>query len=112
LILAQKLYESGPDFGEGWNFGPSDTDAKPVEWIVRHMCELWGNEANYVIDQGEHPHETHYLKLDCSKARIRLGWQPIWDLSKALLSIMEWVKDYSSAGDIREHCLAQIASYE
>jgi CDP-glucose 4,6-dehydratase len=112
LLLAQKLYESGPEFGEGWNFGPPDTDARPVEWIVHHMCELWGNGARYVIDQGDHPHEAHYLKLDCSKARIRLGWQPRWDLSKALLSILEWVKVYSSAGDIREHCLAQIASYE
>ena len=42
---------------------------------------------------GDHPHEAHYLKLDCSKARMRLGWRPCWDLQQALTSILEWVKD-------------------
>ena len=34
LLTAQKLYEQGCDFAEGWNFGPADEDAKPVQWIV------------------------------------------------------------------------------
>ena len=112
LTLAQKLYESGADFAEGWNFGPADDDAKPVEWIVQQMCTLWGNGAHYEIDSGDHPHEAHYLKLDCSKARMRLGWQPQWKLEKALRSIIEWVNVFSSAGDLRLCCLEQIESYE
>lgn len=112
LTLAQRLYESGADFEEGWNFGPPDDDAKPVEWIVQRMCRLWGNEARYEIDSGDHPHEAHYLKLDCSKARMRLGWQPRWDLEKALRSLIEWVNVYRSAGDLRRCCLEQIESYE
>jgi CDP-glucose 4,6-dehydratase len=111
LTLAQKLYESGPEYGGGWNFGPSDDDAKPVEWIVSRMCKLWGNGAHYEIDSGDHPHEAHYLKLDCSKARMRLGWQPKWDLNQALTTILEWVKVYSSAGDVRKCCLKQIEEY-
>lgn len=112
LTLAQRLCESGADFAEGWNFGPSDNDAKPVEWIVQRMCTHWGDEARYEIDSGDHPHEAHYLKLDCSKARMRLGWQPRWDLEKALRSIIEWVNVYRSAGDLRRCCLEQIESYE
>ena len=27
-MLAERLYESGPAFAEGWNFGPNDEDAK------------------------------------------------------------------------------------
>jgi CDP-glucose 4,6-dehydratase len=111
LALAQKLYESGSDYAEGWNFGPADDDAKPVEWIVNRMCELRGSGARYEIDAGDHPHEAHYLKLDCSKARMRLGWQPRWDLNKALTSILDWVNIYSSAGDLREICLKQIDEY-
>jgi CDP-glucose 4,6-dehydratase len=111
LALAQKLYEAGPEYGGSWNFGPSDDDAKPVEWIVQRMCELWGNGARYEIDPGEHPHEANYLKLDCSKARMRLGWQPRWGLNKALTSILEWVAVYSAAGDLRECCLEQIEEY-
>jgi CDP-glucose 4,6-dehydratase len=111
LALAQKLYESGPEFAEGWNFGPADDDAKPVEWIARRICEQWRNGATYEIDAGEHPHEAHYLKLDCSKARLRLGWQPRWDLRKALTSILEWIMVYSSDGDVRKCCLEQIGEY-
>lgn len=112
LQLAQSLYEQGDDFAEGWNFGPMDADAQPVEWIVQRMCELHGNGARYEIDGGDHPHEAHYLKLDCSKARMRLGWQPRWDLSTTLISILHWVKVYAAAGDIRQCCLEQITSYE
>jgi CDP-glucose 4,6-dehydratase len=112
LILAKRLYESGAEYAEGWNFGPADDDAKPVEWIVQRMCELWGNGARYEIDAGDHPHEAHYLKLDCSKARRRLGWQPRWNLEKTLHVILEWVKIYSCSGDLRSCCLEQIDTYE
>ena len=112
LTLAQRLYESGSEYAEGWNFGPADDDAKPVEWIVQRMCELRGNGARYEIDAGDHPHEAHYLKLDCSKASMRLGWQPRWNLDKALHNIIEWVNVYGSAGDLRECCLEQIEAYE
>jgi CDP-glucose 4,6-dehydratase len=112
LMLAQKLYESESEFAEGWNFGPVDDDAKHVEWIVRRICEQWVKGARYQIDAGDHPHEAHYLKLDCSKARMRLGWQPRWDLGKALTSIIDWVRVYSADGDLRECCLEQINDYE
>ena len=112
LALAQRLYEFGPEYGEGWNFGPSDADAMPVEWIVKRMCELWGNGTRCDIDAGDRPHEAHYLKLDCSKARMRLNWRPRWDLGKALTSILDWVAVYSASGDLRKCCLEQIEEYE
>lgn len=111
LNLAQCLYEEGATYAEGWNFGPDDDDAKPVEWIVKRLCEQWGSDARYEIDRGDHPHEAHYLKLDCSKARMRLGWQPRWNLCQTLDSIIEWVKVYRTGDDIRECCLKQIEEY-
>jgi CDP-glucose 4,6-dehydratase len=112
LALAQRLFESGTEYAEGWNFGPADDDAKSVEWIVSRICQIWGNGASYEIDAGDHPHEAHYLKLDCSKARLRLDWCHRWDLDQALIHISEWIKVYSSGGDVRRCCLEQIASYE
>ncbi len=111
LSLAQQLYEHGAEFAEGWNFGPADEDAKPVEWIVQRLCEQWGGDANYKIDTGDHPHEAHYLKLDCSKARMRLGWQPRWNLETALNAIVEWTKCYCSQSSIRDICIQQINQY-
>jgi CDP-glucose 4,6-dehydratase len=110
-MLAQKLYEEGPRHSEAWNFGPDDSDAKPVEWLVRKICAAWGSGASYEIDKGAHPHEAHYLKLDCSKAKAALGWRPLWDLEKAIDSIIEWSKAYQEKKDVREMCFRQIEEY-
>lgn len=112
LLLAQRLYEQGELFSEGWNFGPNDNDAKPVDWIVEKMCAKWGKNATYVVDQGIHPHEAHYLKLDCSKAKGKLNWQPSWDLEQALQKIIEWVHGYDEQQNMRNICLRQIQEYE
>ncbi len=111
LLLAQRLYEEGGSYASGWNFGPTEEDARAVEWLVKRLCSAWGVGAGYVLDHGEHPHEAHYLKLDCSKARIELGWSPRWDLDKALQSIVDWTKVYQSHGDLRAECLRQISMY-
>lgn len=112
LILAQKLYENGPKYAEGWNFGPDDNDAKPVEWIVKKMCEMWGNDASYEVDSREQPHEANYLKLDCSKAKLKLGWKPRWNLEKALEKIIQWVEAYKKDEDLIKVCYNQIQEYE
>ena len=111
LILVQKLYENGPQYAEAWNFGPNDDDAKPVEWIVKRMCEKWGKGATYVIDKGVHPHEAHFLKLDCSKAKSRLDWMPSWSLDQALDKIIEWTYSYQAGDDLLSACLQQIGDY-
>jgi CDP-glucose 4,6-dehydratase len=112
LLLAQQLYQQGQKFASGWNFGPVDDDARPVEWIVQKMCAKWGDGASYRIDQGEHPHEAHYLKLDCSKARTELGWQPRWSLETALDKIVHWTLAYQENSPMRQVCLDQIAQYQ
>jgi CDP-glucose 4,6-dehydratase len=112
LKLAQKLYEEGAEYAEGWNFGPGDDDAKPVQWIVERYTQLWGEGASWTLDQAEHPHEAHYLKLDCSKASMRLNWEPKWSLSHALEKITAWHKAHHQGKNMREYSLRQIAAYQ
>lgn len=112
LLLAQKLYEDGANYAEGWNFGPSDDDAKPVQWVIEHFIEFWGAEARWVLDQNDHPHEAHYLKLDCSKAKMRLHWKPIWSLSQTLQQISVWHKAHQQGKNMREFSLNQIFTYQ
>jgi CDP-glucose 4,6-dehydratase len=111
LLLARTLYEQGADYAEGWNFGPNDDDARPVEWIVKKMCAKWGDGADYLIDDGEHPHEAHYLKLDCSKAKDQLFWRPRWNLETAIDNIVAWGRAYQSGEDLRQVCLQQIEAF-
>ena len=112
LLLAQKLYEEGPEFAGAWNFGPEDSEARTVEWIVRRICARWGNGAVYEVDRGPHPYEAHFLKLDCSKAKARLNWHPRWNLEQAIERVLEWVRVYQRGEDIREVCRRQIRQYE
>ncbi len=112
LILAQKLYEQGALYAEGWNFGPNDEDAKPVQWIVEKLAQTWGEGASWVLDGGEHPHEAHYLKLDCSKAKSRLDWHPRWNLPTTLDSIILWNKHWLAGENVKSVSLQQIADYQ
>jgi len=111
LLLAQRLCEDGIDFGESWNFGPDDAEAKPVEWIVQRLCNKWGSGATYTVDSSNHPHEAHYLKLDCSKAKGQLGWQSKWDLQYSLEKIVDWVQAWKAGRDLQTVCLQQITDY-
>ena len=111
LMLAQALFEKGPDYVGGWNFGPDDSDTQNVAWITRRICELWGTGACFEVDKNPQPHEAHYLKLDCSKAKAGLGWFPQWNIEKTLASIVEWTKAYLYKEDLKAVCLKQIEEY-
>lgn len=111
LTLASKLYSEGTDYASAWNFGPTDSDAKSVEWIIDRLCKLWEKGATYSIDSDPHPHEANYLKLDCSKANAELGWHPKWNIEKALESIVEWNKAFNHEEDIRQVTIRQINDY-
>jgi CDP-glucose 4,6-dehydratase len=112
LTLAEQLFEHGPSFCEGWNFGPNDEDAKPVGWIVEQMAALWGNDAQWQVDTGEHPHEAQYLKLDISKARSRLDWHPALRLQDALALIIDWSKQRAAGANMRQLTLSQLLAYQ
>ena len=112
LTLAEHCWENGPACAEGWNFGPNDSDARPVQWIVERMTRLWGEGARWERDSNPHPHEAHYLKLDASKAKTRLGWQPHLDLTATLEWVIEWYREHAAGTDARALTLNQIARYQ
>ncbi|MCW3053159.1 MAG: rfbG [Chthonomonadales bacterium] len=112
LTLAEHCWENGTACAEGWNFGPNDSDARSVQWIVERMTQLWGEDARWERDSNPHPHEAHYLKLDASKAKMRLGWQPSLDLATTLDWVVEWYREHAAGKDARALTLDQIARYQ
>jgi CDP-glucose 4,6-dehydratase len=111
LTLAERLYTDGQACAESWNFGPYDDDARSVRWIVEHLVSNWGNSATWQLDGCTNPHEANYLKLDISKAKARLGWQPRWPLPTALAHITTWHQAWLANEDVKKLCLAQIQQY-
>lgn len=111
LLLAQSLYTRFQTDAEGWNFGPGDEDACSVQWIVEHICEFWGGGASWSMQPGIHPHEARHLKLDISKARQRLQWQPRWSLETALRYTIDWHRSWLGGKDMKAVSLNQITHY-
>lgn len=111
LLLAEQLFMQGDKFAEGWNFGPSDEDAKTVSWILDKLVSTVPN-AHWEVDKQPQLHEANYLKLDSSKARKYLGWQPRWCLEDTLQKIMDWHQGWLAGGDMQQFSLMQIAEYQ
>ena len=112
LMLAEKLYKEGPGFGEAWNFGPKDNDAKPVAWIAEKISNQFG--ASLVLQKPSKKRgfrEASMLSLDNTKARQILGWHPKWTLEKAVDRTMTWYKAYMDGQDMRKVCEQQIEEY-
>lgn len=113
LLLAQKLYQEGVDFAEGWNFGPDEYDTKTVEWIAENLVKQWGNGASYGVQiSTKNPHEASTLKLDCSKAHKRLQWYPQWNLETTVTRIYQWQKAFLGGENMYAHCLNEIQDYQ
>ncbi len=111
LTLAEHLYRDGASYGGAWNFGPNESDAQTVGWIVEQMANLWGNEVCWTRENLVQPHEAHYLKLDCSKARSQLKWQPKLDIKTALAWVIDWTKALQSGADMKDITINQIKQF-
>ncbi len=111
LILAEALYNNGAPFAEGWNFGPKDEDCRPVNWILDEMVKKWEGIASWELDKDTNPHEAGFLKLDCSKAKAQLKWEPTWGLEQTLSRIISWHQSWLKGEDVQELCKKEIANY-
>lgn len=111
LLLAEQLVLKGQRRAAGWNFGPADEDARPVRWILDHLCARISG-AGWRSIAGEHAHEAGCLKLDSSKARSELGWRPRWTLARALETTVDWHRAWRDGQDMRDVCLAQIRAHQ
>lgn len=112
LVLAQALYQGGATFDGAWNFGPRDEDARSVSEVINLLFEKWKPVSRWERDPTEQPHEAHFLRLDCSKARNQLHWSPKWNLEQAIEKIFQWYSAYYQKSNMHDFSLQQIADYQ
>jgi CDP-glucose 4,6-dehydratase len=113
LALAERLCSPAASaFTEGWNFGPVDTDAWPVKRVVETMFSTW-NDVSVPVRFGTPAdlHEAKWLKLDISKARHKLGWEPVLPIHKGLALTASWYQGFARKQNIRELTLQQLRAY-
>lgn len=111
LALAERLVENRKLAG-AWNFGPGETDCLSVGDIANRMAALWGEAAGWQADKSISPHEAGILRLDSSRAREQLAWQPRWQIEKALSATISWHKTWMTAADMHAFTLNQIERFQ
>lgn len=113
LLLAERLCGAeGKAFATAWNFGPPEDEARPVSWIAAQLAARWGEGASWKAEGQDALHEAAMLKLDCSRAKARLGWSPRLPLESALDWTVEWYRAHARGEDVAALALGQIARYE
>jgi hypothetical protein len=97
-VSAERGY--GIVFNGAWNFGPNDHDARPVSEVIDLLIEHWNGYATWEQDKEPAPHEANFLRLDCSKAKQKLGWNARWSLESAIKAIVHWQEEFRGGGDV------------
>ncbi len=111
LLLAERLVNEGAEFAEDWNFGPQEADAKSVSWIADHLGKKFPF-FRWVPESRVQPHEAGILKLDITKAKMKLRWAPKWSMGEALDKTVLWHEAWKENLPMAEVSFRQIEEYE
>ena len=110
LQLAAGLYEQGPEYAGAWNFGPGEADMRSVGEVVELLAHRWPQARGLGVEKSE-LHEAGLLRLDSSRARQVLGWQPRWSLQQCLTQTLDWHLAWQNGDDMRAVTLGQLSLY-
>lgn len=111
LYLAMLQYND-KKYASEYNIGPNESDCVTTGEIVFLFCDTWQDGASWQATDVNGPHEANFLKLDCSKAKSILKWQPIWNVKTAIEKTVEWSKAYyGNSNSIEEVTQQQINEY-
>jgi CDP-glucose 4,6-dehydratase len=112
LVLAERL-DADESLAAAWNFGPLETEGRSVRWLVGALVERWAGQISIDVDErGGDGREAGALRLDASRARRVLDWQPAWDIDRGLDATVELYEAFADGSDVRRLAVAQIERYE
>lgn len=110
MLLAKKMWESPAEYCEGWNFGPRAESISTVWEVATKVINHYGSGSLRDLSDPTALHEAKLLMLDISKAKFRLGWEPVMGIDRTVGMTVEWYKHYRNE-DPYSLCLRQIEGY-
>lgn len=111
LLIAQRQYADAKYAGS-YNIGPDACDCVNTGALADLFCGAWGENLHWVnTAEKDAPHEANFLKLDCSKAKSVLGWQPRWHIDTAIEKTVEWSKALRAKENIAACMRAQLREF-
>ncbi len=109
LLLSEKLFNNPRKFSGAWNFGPTRDAMVPVRTILEKVSSVSGVEFSWRKSEVENNlYEAPTLKLDASKARKQLDWQPVWGLETSIMHTIEWYQAQMEGHNMIDETIRQI----
>ncbi len=111
IVLGRKLLDGHSESIGAWNFGPERENEISVEHLLREFQRHWREELPIEIHRSPLK-EAHSLRLDISKARFRLGWEPILSLDETVAMTVDWYRRHQVGENAALLMAEQIAAYQ
>ncbi len=115
IILVQKLYEcnnGNSEYSSAFNFGPEPDGFVEVEKAAEILSDEFDGAEYNVTGNLKNVIETKILKLDSTKAKNVLGWQPKYSFEKTLRMAAEFKKRQFNGEKSRSIAIDFIERYE
>lgn len=112
LKLAELQYKDKATYEGNYNVGPDDCDCVTTGELVDLFCDKWGEGASWKdVSEKNAPHEAGFLKLDCSRIKRVMNWEPRWHIEETIEKTVEWSKCYLEGSDVNSKMREQIKEY-
>jgi CDP-glucose 4,6-dehydratase len=99
LLLGQRLLVGDTTCADAWNFGPDGEGNRSVEQVLRDLARTWP-QIGWQVASRPQPHEAGLLQLDTAKAKMHLGWRPVWNLAAAIDRTATWYRQWLELGEV------------
>jgi len=110
LMIAAMQYQDS-NYAGWYNVGPDDVDCFQTGVLVDLFVSKWGEGLKWVTQNDGGPHESNFLKLDCSRLKSTFNWHPRWNMETAIEKVVEWSKCWMQGGDVRQVMDQQIEEF-
>ena len=108
FIIGCLLHDDAVKYSGAYNFGPNPADHLTVKELVEMAIETWQSGDWKDTGDKNQVHEANLLKLDISKAKNKLNWEPKLNAATAIAWTIEW---YTKTDDIAGFTFKQINDY-
>ena len=108
LLLGGLMNNDAVKYSGAYNFGPNPSDHLTVKELLELAITIWGSGTWKDASNVNQPHEANLLKLDISKAKERLNWNPKLNATQAIEWTINW---YKTKSDLIEFTRKQITQY-
>ncbi|OBJ24974.1 CDP-glucose 4,6-dehydratase [Mycobacterium colombiense] len=108
LLVGQRLLANDVTSAGAWNFGPDGEGNRTVEQVLQALVSTWP-QLQWRVTADPQPHEAGLLQLDSAKAKMQLGWRPVWNIQQAIHHTANWYRLMLESGE--PPSVDQLAAY-